>query len=99
LACPYGARYYRGDEKGYFGDLTEYERIKYARMPAGVVDKCDFCQETRLAKGQEPACVQNCITGARHFGQLEDLERLIIERNGYRLRPELGTNPSVYYLP
>ena len=99
MACPYGARYYREDDEGYFGGLTPYEKVKYAQMPSGVVDKCDFCVETRLSKGQQPACVQNCITQARHFGEKDVLERMVIERNGYQLRPELGTKPSIYYLP
>lgn len=100
LACPYGARYYRENEDGYFGkELTPFEKVKYAEQPAGVVDKCDFCLENRVKKGLEPACVQNCIAKARHFGPREEMERMIIERNGYQLRPELGTNPSVYYLP
>jgi Fe-S-cluster-containing dehydrogenase component len=100
IACPYGARYYRDNELGYFGaKLTPYEELKYKDKPKGVVDKCDFCLESRLSKGLEPACVQTCITKARFFGQKEELEELIVQRKGYQLRPELGTNPSVYYLP
>ena len=99
VACPYGARYYRADNKGYFGDtLTPYEQVMYKDMPKGVVDKCDFCADRRR-QGLEPACVQSCIAGARYFGEKEDLFELIKRRNGYQLRPELGTNPSVWYLP
>ncbi|HHV65593.1 MAG TPA: 4Fe-4S dicluster domain-containing protein [Peptococcaceae bacterium] len=100
IACPYGARYFRGNDLGYFGkDLTPFEEIKYRNQPKGVVDKCDFCLENRLAQGLEPACVQTCVTKARYFGQKEELTELIVSRKGYQLRPELGTNPSVYYLP
>ncbi len=99
-ACPYGARYFRDSEMGYFGtELTPFEKVKYQDQPKGVVDKCDFCQETRLAKGLEPACVQTCITKARVFGTKEELQELILQRNGQKLRPDLGTGPSVYYLP
>jgi molybdopterin-containing oxidoreductase family iron-sulfur binding subunit len=98
-ACPYGARYYRADDKGYFGELTPYEQVKYADMPAGVVDKCDFCLKNRVEKGLDPVCVENCVAQARFFGTKEKLEAMVVSRNGYQLRPELGTNPSVYYLP
>ncbi|MGE4272534.1 MAG: 4Fe-4S dicluster domain-containing protein [Desulfitobacterium sp.] len=100
-ACPYGARYFRESEEGYFGqELTPFEAVKYVDQPKGVIDKCDFCLESRLSKGlSEPACVQTCIAKARFFGKKEDLEELIQSRKGYQLRPELGTNPSVYYLP
>lgn len=100
IACPYGARYFRESEEGYFGSvLTPFEKEKYVNMPKGVIDKCDFCVESRLAKGLEPACVQTCITKARIFGKKEDLQEVIRRRSGFQLRPELGTDPSVYYLP
>jgi molybdopterin-containing oxidoreductase family iron-sulfur binding subunit len=99
-ACPYGARYFRNSELGYFGkELTPYEEVKYQNKPKGVVDKCDFCLESRLTQGLEPACVQSCITKARIFGKKEEVQELILQRKGYQLRPDLGTNPSVYYLP
>ncbi len=99
MACPYGARYYRDSEAGYFGELTPYEKIMYAAMPRGVVDKCDFCLKNRVEKGLEPACVENCCANARFFGTREEMDALIIERNGYQFRAELGTDPSVFYLP
>jgi Fe-S-cluster-containing dehydrogenase component len=100
-ACPYGARYFIENDEGYFGDqLTPYEQAKKPGMPKGVIDKCDFCLSTRkLENGEKPACVQNCIAEARFFGRLEEMQALIAERRGFQLRPELGTNPSVYYLP
>lgn len=98
-ACPYGARYMRNNQEGYFEKkLTPFETVKYSDKPVGVVDKCDFCQE-RLEKGMEPACVQACVSGARIFGIKEELNGLIGSRRGYRLREEVGTKPSVYYLP
>jgi Fe-S-cluster-containing dehydrogenase component len=103
-ACPYGARTYVQEIKGYYPEfgLTPYEQVMFQQHQAGVVEKCNFCME-RVAKGEEPACVQTCPAYARYFGDLDDpnseVSRLIAERHGYQLMPELGTNPSVYYLP
>ncbi len=103
-ACPYGARYFNDEPGAYYGaqGLTPYEAAKYPAHPGGVVMKCNFCMH-RVAQGLEPACVANCAARARTFGDLDDpqsdVSRLIKERGGEQLRPELGTNPSVYYLP
>ncbi|MEG2006588.1 MAG: 4Fe-4S dicluster domain-containing protein [Raoultibacter sp.] len=100
-ACPYEARYFIENNKGYFGDnLNPFETSAYVEARVGAVDKCDFCKGNgRLERGEQPACVSACIVGARVFGNLEDLQDLIKSRNGFQLLPEKGTNPSVYYLP
>jgi dimethyl sulfoxide reductase iron-sulfur subunit len=103
-ACPYGARYYNDEARGYFGDqgLTPYERARYDDANRWVVMKCNFCVD-RLGKGLEPACVANCAARARTFGDLDDprseVSNLIRLRGGTQLEPELGTEPSVFYLP
>ncbi len=102
MACPYGARYYQDEAHLYFGDvLTPYEEVRYADHLEGVVEKCDFCRH-RLEQGLEPACVANCMAKARIFGDLDDPEsevsRLVREEAGFQLNPELGTDPSVFYL-
>ena len=103
MSCPYGARYFQDEERDYF-ELggNEYERQAYASHERGVVEKCDFCR-SRLERGEEPACSANCMCKARIFGDLEDpsseVSRLIREEGGFQLNPELGTDPSVYYLP
>ncbi len=100
-ACPYQARYYIDKERSYFPPEINIEEYGYQKHEKGLVGKCNFCLE-RLEKGLEPACVVSCISGARTFGDLDDPEsevsRLISPRSGFQIHPELGTDPSVYYL-
>jgi Fe-S-cluster-containing dehydrogenase component len=102
-ACPYEARFFSENGSAYFpGFVTPYERASAERHPEGVVEKCTFCIE-RVERGLEPACVANCMTKARVFGDLDDPEsavsRLVRGKGGFQLNPELGTDPCVYYLP
>lgn len=102
MACPYGSRYFLREIRSYFPDgPTPYEKAGYQKFQEGVVVKCNFCVE-RLEKGLEPACVQTCPTNARYFGDLDDptseVSQLIRKRHGFQLRPEEGTDPSVYYV-
>ncbi|QDH71226.1 4Fe-4S dicluster domain-containing protein [Marilutibacter alkalisoli] len=87
-ACPYGAR--------------EYSAVE------GVMKKCTLCidriyNENLPEAERQPACVQACPTGARHFGDLADPEskvsKLVAERGGIDLMPELGYQPTNKYLP
>lgn len=109
-ACPYGARYFDfGDN--YHDPTNEFEQqpspeygeawTRQGGSPIGNVRKCHFCLH-RVARGEEPACVQTCMPRARVFGDLNDPEseisRLVAERRHFRLKEELGTEPSVYYL-
>ncbi len=103
IACPYAARYYYEEESTYFQNgVTPFEEQGYPKHAPGTVEKCDFCIG-RVEQGLEPACVANCPTKARTFGDLEDHEspisRLIRDRGAAPLNPELGTDPSVFYLP
>ena len=103
-ACPYSNRYYNERQLEYFPGqgLTPYEETRYRAHNVGVVMKCNFCLD-RVKTGLEPACVANCASRARTFGDLDDsqseVSQLIWLRGGEQLHPELGTNPSVYYLP
>ena len=50
-----------------------------------------------------PACVATCPASARHFGDFGDPEsnvsRLVRERGGFDLMPEMGYRPTNKYLP
>jgi Fe-S-cluster-containing dehydrogenase component len=87
-ACPYGAREYDYDH--------------------GVMKKCTLCIDRIYNENLEPvdrvpACVRACPTGARHFGDLGDSEsavsKLVAERGGFDLLPEMGYRPVNKYLP
>ena len=87
-ACPYGAR--------------EMDQT------AGVMKKCTLCvdriyNENLPPEDRTPACVRTCPAGARHFGDLGDLDsdvsQLVAARGGFDLMPDLGTKPVNKYLP
>lgn len=67
----------------------------------GIPEKCVFCIQ-RVTKGVSPACLIACPTGARAFGDVNDPEsevsRLIARKKPVRLRPDLGTNPNIWYV-
>ena len=103
VACPYATRYFFDKLRTYYpGHVTSYETIGYTKHKLGTVQKCNFCLE-RIEQGLQPACVVSCPANARFFGDLDDpdseVSKLIKERKGFVLNPELGTEPSVYYLP
>jgi Fe-S-cluster-containing dehydrogenase component len=83
----------------------------FPQRTRGVVEKCIFCfhridQAIREGKvvGVDvvPACVDQCPTKARSFGDLDDpksaVSLLIASRGNFRLREELQTGPKVHYL-
>ena len=85
----------------------EYGRVWKRRpdsrrtSPIGNARKCTFCLH-RLEKGLLPACITTCIGGARVFGDMHDdaslAAQLAASLRVMRLKEELGTEPSVYYL-
>jgi len=82
--------------------LIPPEEILYQKKESGVVEKCNLCVDI-VEKGGQPACVQACPLRARIFGDFNDpdseISRWKISRPGFQLLKELGTEPSVYYLP
>ena len=97
-ACPYGSRSFNWkDPRPYLRKINP----AYPTRTKGVVEKCTFCSE-RLAQGRPPACVAACSYGALVFGDLKDEKSVVVkllhENYSIRRKPELGTEPAVYYL-
>ncbi|NOY82929.1 MAG: 4Fe-4S dicluster domain-containing protein [Kiritimatiellaeota bacterium] len=71
------------------------------RSPMGNARKCHFCLH-RVENGMLPACVATCLGGATLFGDYGDPASLVHELVGStrvtRLKEDLGTEPSVFYL-
>ena len=115
LVCPYQARTFLAVQKRYFeNDNNVWEKLRYQEHQTGTVEKCDFCHnriDAGLARGltpgkdpaASPMCSIACIGKAIYFGDLNDpasnVSVLIREHSGFALKAELGTEPSVYYLP
>ena len=73
--------------------------------PIWKVRKCTFCVHLQDKEGNYadlPACAMTCMGKAIHFGDLGDprgeLRQLLKRRRWVRLKEELKTRPSVYYL-
>ena len=78
---------------------------RYFKEEERAVDKCNFCFDTRLSKGEKlTACANACPAGVRIFGDLTDYDskayRLLHapEKVVWVLRPETGALPNVYYV-
>ena len=103
MACPYEARSFTADVRGYFPNQAgdAYEKNLLAKHVRGEIDKCDFCV-ARLEAGKLPACVSTCGPKARIFGDLDDpaseISHLLTTRDAVRLLPHLGLEPTVYYV-
>jgi Fe-S-cluster-containing dehydrogenase component len=108
--CPYSARVFNWKDPE-IKLPADHAYDPETNIPAveGTVGKCVFCADN-LRKGLLPRCVTACPMGTIYFGDLlEDtvtngnetvrFSKLMEERAGYRYREELGTLPSVFYLP
>jgi tetrathionate reductase subunit B len=86
---------------GYCVEACPYE-ARFLNPVINKVDKCDFCS-TRIARGEQPACVATCTAHAKYFGDLEDrtsdIFRMVYERSARRVETaEVAVGPNVYYL-
>jgi len=108
--CPYSARVFNWKDPEV--DLPEghvYDPETNIPPVEGTVGKCVFCADN-LRLNKLPRCVTACPMGVIYFGDLREdtvtngeetvrFSKLMLDRAGFRYREELGTLPSVYYLP
>jgi Fe-S-cluster-containing dehydrogenase component len=110
-ACPYSTRVFNWSEPELPAEIAAQPYSPETSVPQkmGTVGKCDFCPDM-ARQGKLPHCVTACPNGVFLFGDLNEdsvtngaetfrFSELIRDRAGYRLMEDLGTKPSVYYLP
>ena len=110
-ACPYSTRVFNWSDPHVPEPVASqaYSCETSTPQKIGTVGKCDFCADM-TRKDELPHCVSACPNGVFFFGDMiEDsvtngaesfrFSELIRDKSGYRLMEDLGTKPSVYYLP
>lgn len=110
-ACPYSTRVFNWEKPDLPEEIAKMDYSCETSIPQkkGTVGKCDFCPDM-VRKGQLPHCVSACPNGVFLFGDMNEdsvtngaetfrFSELIKDKAGYRLMEDLGTKPSVYYLP
>ena len=77
--------------------------VRFINEETNMAENCNFCLETRLKKGLQPGCVEACKYDALVFGDMNDpkstISRILSIKDTVRQRPELGTKPSLRYVP
>lgn len=115
-ACPTRATYkdpvtgiVRMDSKKCIGCKTcmlacPYD-ARYFSVERRAVDKCDFCWDKRLSKGEkQTGCSAACPTGSRTFGNLTDPDNIVyklvhqLEERVWVIRPADDTKPNIFYM-
>ena len=110
-ACPYSTRVFNWETPVLPEEVANRQYSCETSVPQkrGTVGKCDFCPDM-VRKGALPHCVSACPNGVFMFGDMNEdsvtngaetfrFSELIRDKAGYRLMEDLGTRPSVYYLP
>lgn len=73
---------------------------RYLHPETNTVDKCTLCYH-RITKGLKPACVEVCPSGARIYGDLNDINSEINKfrkvHNCQVLKPHLNTESKLFY--
>jgi phenylacetyl-CoA:acceptor oxidoreductase subunit 1 len=113
MACPYDARSIEHTPHYAYGEPMQSETARFDPDRLSVATKCTFCKDrldlaavTGQTPGVDPevtpACVNSCISGAMHFGDVNDpdsnISMLLGGTQHFRMHEELGTDPSVYYI-
>lgn len=76
---------------------------RYYDFDLNSVDACDFCNRSRLQKGNLPACVEDCPRSVLFFGDLQQekdpIGGLMEEHRGslWLMRAEKGCRPNLFY--
>jgi Fe-S-cluster-containing dehydrogenase component len=102
VACPYFARRFNmADPSMRPSEVNPDQGLLSNRArEKGVMEKCHFCLH-RTRRGEYPACLEACPTGARKFGNLLDpnseVRQVLATKRVYVFREEAGTLPRFYY--
>ncbi len=106
-ACPYGMRSFnwrdpRGVDKETGRPFIARINPEFPTRMRGVVEKCSMCSEL-VEKGGIPKCVEVAgNTGAIIWGDLNDknsaINKVLAENFTIQRKPELGTQPSIFYI-
>jgi molybdopterin-containing oxidoreductase family iron-sulfur binding subunit len=107
--CPYSARIFSWRAHEEHEVEVQYNPENSVPAQEGTVSKCVFCAD-RLKENKLPYCVEACPMGVIYFGDVNEdavtngvdtvkFSELIRDRDGYRYLENLGTRPTVYYLP
>ncbi|PLY05892.1 MAG: molybdopterin oxidoreductase [Arcobacter sp.] len=111
--CPTNATYYdensvvRVDPEkcilcSYCMTACPYD-ARYVDDRTNTIDKCNFCADTRIARGETTtACQATCPTKVRIFGDIDDpnseISEVLRTRDHFTLKSHLGTDPRLFYL-
>lgn len=78
---------------------------RWLNPKTNTVDKCTLCIERKDDEVWTPACVHNCCTGARFFGDLDDPDSDVSkaiaeagEENVHQIPNQNGVNPVAMFI-
>ena len=76
---------------------------RYINTKKMITDKCIFCADTRLARGETTtACQVTCPAKLRYFGDLDnpnsEISEVLSQREHFTLKPQYNTKPKLFYL-